>query len=356
MTVVKAQAGEGRRSRVGAGWWIFVLLACAHFSYRYVLQNASVLNLPLYANEQEAMPFQGRILMAWVLHWTAQNTHFSGILWRLASFLPEGIRNPYDVVLLLVDYLATIEAMIVGRWLLEELTLDPIFSAWASLLTLYMSYFNLIVGYGLWNLPYDIPSLAIFVTSMWLILAKRYWLLLLAVTVGSFNRETIVFVPIILGLYTWFRVKEGVLSFQYAMAKVLPHVVLQIAVWAGVRTWIAFHLTGTLHAAGAPSDLLWLHLRKNLISLAKPPQWPLFLSLFGFTLPFLFLRLRRIADGALARTAVVTLLLWTAIMLVEGVVVEIRVFNEMTAVVMPCIALIVRDKLHGGSKSPRTQS
>jgi hypothetical protein len=346
MTAATTTSRDGRRSRVGAGWVVFVLLACAQFSYRYVLQNASMLNLPLYANGQESMPFQGRILMAWILHWTAQNGHLSGPLWRLASLLPEFIRNPYDVVLLLVDYIAMIEATLAGRWLLEELTHDGEFSAWASLLVLYMSYFNLIVGYGLWNLPYDIPSLAIFITSMWLIVARRYWLLLLTVTVGSFNRETVIFVPVILGLYTWFRVKDGTISSRYAVTQVIPQITLQFVLWGAVRTWIAYHLTGSWHTAGAPGGMLLLHLRKNLISLAKPPQWPLFLSLFGFTLPLLFSRLKRVGDWALARTAVVTLLLWTAIMLVEGVVIEIRVFNEMTAVVMPCIALILFNSWH----------
>jgi hypothetical protein len=73
----------------------------------------------------------------------------------------------------------------------------------------------------------------------------------------------------------------------------------------------------------------------------KPPQWALLLSLFGFTLPLFIAKFARISDRALAHSTAVILVVWAVAMLLVGVVIEIRIFSELTAFMMPCIALIL---------------
>jgi hypothetical protein len=189
------QPGSMSRS-AQIGWWIFVLLACAQFTIRYVWRNAPYLDLPAYANGTGMMPFQGRVLMAWVLKATAANPHWSGVLTHMGAHLPEDLRSPYS---------AMVGCILAGRSTLQHLTGNTMFSAWASLLLLYMTYFNLVVGYGLFILPYDVLSLTIFVVSVWLVITKRYAALTLVVAIGTLNRETIIFIPLFLALYTWFK-------------------------------------------------------------------------------------------------------------------------------------------------------
>ncbi len=90
-----------------------------------------------------------------------------------------------------------------------------------------------------------------------------------------------------------------------------------------------------------PTRWFGIRLFGNLRSLTKPPQWALLLSLFGFTLPLFVAKFKKIDDQALAYATAVTMGLWAVAMLLVGVVIEIRIFSELTAFLMPCIALIV---------------
>ena len=90
-----------------------------------------------------------------------------------------------------------------------------------------------------------------------------------------------------------------------------------------------------------PTRWFGIRLFGNLRSLTKPPQWALLLSVFGFTLPLFFAKFKKIGDKALAHATAVVMGLWALAMLFVGVVIEIRIFSELTAFMMPCIALIL---------------
>jgi hypothetical protein len=335
-------------SSVGPGWWLFSLLACAEFSLRYTWRNMPFLDLERYSNGTEQMPYQGRVLMAWILHVTAGNPYFADVLNRLASHLPIEMRSSYLLVLLVVNLVAIFVAVLAARFALEHLTGDKTFAAWASLLLLYMSYFNLVVGYGVFMLPYDILSLAIFMLSVWAILKRRYWILTLLVALGALNRETSLFIPVFFGLYTWLSVRRDGSNWNEHLRRWssnFPYLGIQLVIWVAIRIWIHHRFLHNASDDGAfANGLLTMHLQKNLISVMKPMQWPLFLSLFGFTLPLFIAKFKLIGDRALAISTAVVLVLWTCLMLLVGVVVEIRIFSELTAFVMPCVALIIWNK------------
>ena len=337
------QPGSMSRS-AQIGWWIFTLLASAQFTIRYVWRNRPYLDLPMYANGTGMMPFQGRVLMAWVLKATAANPHWSGVLTHIGAHLPEGLRTPYAVVILFVNYLAMIICMLVGRLTLQHLTGNATFSAWGSLLLLYMAYFNLIVGYALYMLPYDIVSLAAFMLSVWLVITKRYPALTLVVAIGTLNRETIIFIPLFLALYTWFENKDAKEAHEGSgrpWAKVLPYVAVQLLIWTALRMWIEHHFRNNPLEGSMPTRWFGIRLISNLGSLTKPPQWALLLSLFGFTLPLFIAKFDKIGDRALAHSTAIVMALWAVAMLLVGNVIEIRIFSELTAFMMPCIALII---------------
>ena len=339
-----ADPSSSRSTNAEIGWWLFVLLACAQFTIRYVWRNAPYLDLPAYAHGTGMMPFQGSVLMAWVFKFSAASPHWSGVLMRLGEHLPEDLRNPYSVALLIVNFPAMVVCILAGRRTLYLLTGDATFSAWGSLLLLYMAYFNLVVGYGVFLLPYDVLSLTVFVVSVWLILAKRYAALTLVVAIGTLNRETVVFVPIFLAIYTWFKHKYAEQKSEISRrswATVLPFVGVQLLIWLALRMWIEHHFRNNPLEGSMPTRWFGIRLFGNLRSLLKPPQWALLLSLFGFTLPLFIAKFKKIGDRALAHATAVLMGLWALAMLFVGVVIEIRIFSELTAFLMPCVALIL---------------
>ena len=88
---------------------------------------------------------------------------------------------------------------------LEHLTGEKDFSAWA--IAAVAVHGVLQPGCRLRRFPAAVRcSLAYgFVVSVWLVLTKRYAALTLVVAIGTLNRETIIFIPLFLALYTWFR-------------------------------------------------------------------------------------------------------------------------------------------------------
>ncbi len=339
-----ADESSSRSSFAEVGWWIFMLLACGQFTIRYVWRNMPFLDLPKYANGMEAMPFQGRVLMAWVLKATAGNPHWSGVLTRLGAHLPEALHSPYAVTLLIVNFIAMVVCILAGRQTLLHLTGDKTFAAWGSLLVLYMTYFNLVVGYGLFMLPYDVLSLTVFVVSVWLVVAKRYAALTVVVATGSLNRETVIFIPLFFVLYTWLKHREAQQASEVSdskWARVLPYAAAQVLLWTVLRMWIEHHFRNNPLESSMPTRWFGIRLLGNLKSLTKPPQWALLLSIFGFTLPLFVVKFEKISDQAFARATAIVMGIWAAAMLLVGVVIEIRIFSELTAFLMPCVALIV---------------
>lgn len=339
-TPPSASSGKAR-----IGWFVFTLLACAQFTIAYVWRGEYFLNLPLYASGGERLPYQGRIFMAWIFHLTSGNPHIGPKLMHLAAHLPAQYRSAYAPVMLVVTFLSMFAAVLATRASLLHLTQDRRFASWASLLTLYMAFFNLIQVAGLtYILPYDVPSLALFCVAVWLILSQRYWTLLPIFFLGTLNRETFCFITIFLALYTWFALQQKIgehKAFSQWLRTIAPHVVLQTIIWVGIRLWVNHHFAHNLQDSDTGTGLFSVHLKKNLRSTLNPMQWPLFLSLFGFTLPLFFCCYRWIADRALAKSAAILFLLWLVLMMLVGVVVEVRIFDELTSFLAPIIGLIL---------------
>ena len=327
------------------GWMAFVLLACGHFTLLDLWRSPQFLDLPLYAQYGERMPYQGRVLMAWVLHGTAGNSRVGAVLAKIGAHLPTGLGDPYIVALLISTFVAVFTAVLAARATLLALTGDRRFASWVALLTLYMAYFNLLSVYGLtYTLPYDVPSLALFSIAVWLVMTRRYLPLLAVFVVGSLNRETFCFVTVFLALYTWFDTRQQVTEEAPRVAwlrRVAPHVLLQALIWVAIRLMVHHVFRNNPVDPGNSNSVFDFHLVQNVKSLLKPPQWPLYLSLFGFTLPLFFCGYRWVSDRALARSLAVLLAVWAVAMMIVGVIVEIRVFDELTAFLVPAIGLIL---------------
>jgi len=324
-----------RRWKTELGWWSFVLLACAHFSLTYAQRCPPFLTLQSYAAGQAALPYQARVLMAWVLKSSVDSTF---VTW-VATMSNHFVRDRYEVVTIFSSALGMLVAIWATRRSLTVLTADARFAQGASLLVLWMSYFMLAVPYGLtYSLPYDVPSLGFFALGLMLVIAERTWLLPLLIGVGTLNRETICFVILFYAVWTW--VMAGPRPVSEKLQRVTPMVLLLSAIWVGIKLYLRMrfaHNAAEAHGNGLFQTLV-LH---NLSFLVNPSQWPLFASLFGFTLPVLWLGRRWIRHRPLEAACAILIPAWFLLMLVVGVIVEVRVFNELSALVSLAVGMMV---------------
>ncbi|MHB1021848.1 MAG: hypothetical protein ACYC46_04955 [Acidobacteriaceae bacterium] len=326
--------------RAESRWLLLVGLICAHFSLIYHWKNQPFLSLTKYAAGTERLPYQARVLMAWVFRYTI---HIPLVV-HISKHLPQQLSNPFQLVEVVVTFAALFGAILCTRGSLHFLTGNQAYSRWAGLLVAYMAYFNLPLIYGLsYTLPYDVPSLFFFCAGVFLILRRSslYYLILL---IGTFNRETTCFLILFFILWNWNQDKSN--SMQGRIRVLALPVLLQTAIWIGVKLYLhhlfLFNAKGDVGSESA--GLFGLHFLYNLHELVKPAQWPLLFSNFGFTLPLLITQRKWIKNSGIERTCSVLLPLWICLMLLVGVVVEIRIFTELIAFVAPAVALIVYNR------------
>jgi hypothetical protein len=191
--------------------------------------------------------------------------------------------------------------------------------------------------------PYDMPALAFFAAGLYFIFQRQFVLLLLVMLVGTFNRETTLFLLVI---YVLDAVSSGnphdnpEASRQVWMRwKEIPWLrsALLLAVWAGVR-WYLRHLYGG-------NDRAEEHMRlvENLHRFT-PQLLPSILNLCGYALPVVYLRRKKLGSARLSAWFLVVPL-WIAVMLCVGVITESRIYGELVPLVAVASLLLVEEML-----------
>jgi len=200
------------------------------------------------------------------------------------------------------------------------------FSEWASLLVILMSWANLSLGYELWyRVPYDIPSLFFFSACIYLILSRNFLAFYPVFVLATFNRETSIFLVLFFAICEW---ESGLV--------LMLHLFAQVMLWIATKAYLRhlFRANGTVMA-----DVH--HLKSNLHFLMNPSQWPQLASIFAFMLPVIFFGFHWIRDRRIQFAVLSIFPLWFALMMVVGVIIEIRVFNELSALSALAVGLIL---------------
>ena len=339
MATSTIQSASLRNARSEACWVAWTALICAHFSLVYNLNNRPFLNLAHYAAGNEALPFQSRVLMAWLFRALAGN----GLVLRIAQALPIQARDPFLAIQLVTSMFCLAGAIAFTRGSISFLTGDRDFSKWSAWLVAYMAYFNLPLIYGLgYTLPYDLPSLFFFSGCVFCILRRKYFLFYVLFLLGTFNRETICFVTLF--FLCWERSRSTGHTSRTITGKLAIHVALQGMIWIGIKLYLRHRFALNPEESGGTS-LFIPHFQYNLRELIKPQQWPLLASNFGFTLPLLVSQRSWILNPGIARACAIILPLWFCLMFYVGVIIEIRIYTELIAFVSLGVALILFHKL-----------
>jgi hypothetical protein len=280
------------------------------------------------------LPYQYRALMAWVLREGLTIPRLTAISARL----PVPIRDPRLFVLFVTSWLSLFGSVLFTWRSLSLLTGDEHYSRWASLLVIYMAYFQFPLVFGLdFLLPYDLPSLFFFCGCLYCIISERMALFYLFFVIGTFNRETICMATVLLVLWRWQELKrrEGVVALG-------AHVLTQASIWFVIILYLHRLFAGNV--ADTPGASFYYKLGYNLRVIVKPQQWPILLSVFGFSLPVVTLSRGWMRNEAMKRSLYL-LAAWFAIMMMVGVIVEIRIFSELISYMAVAVGLIVYNRL-----------
>jgi hypothetical protein len=312
-----------------AAWWLLLLLICTHFCLAYVQNGQPFLSLNEYIWGKARLPYQYRVLMAWVLREGLRLPFVAA----MSAHLPMPIRDPRTLILFVTSWGSIFGSVLLTRGSLFRLTQNEEYSRWASLLVIYMAYFQFPLVFGLnFLLPYDLPSLFFFCGCLYCVISARMSFFYIFFVVGTFNRETICMSTLFLLIWRWQDSKgRGRLGLA-------GHIVAQAAIWILIKLYL--HRLFAANTAEVVAAGFHYKLGYNLQILLKLQQWPVLLSVFGFTLP-LVLTWRKWMKNAAMEREIYLLAAWFAVMMMVGVIIEIRIFSELIGYMALAVALIV---------------
>jgi hypothetical protein len=324
----------GERFRKKAVWWLLLLTVCTHFCLVYFQNSQPFLDLNQYIHGTAKLPYQYRVLLAWLLRTVLKIPHLKTFTARL----PPPLRDRSIFVLFAASWISLLGSVLFTQGSLFWLTKSQPYSRWASLLVVYMAYFQFPLSFGLnFLLPYDLPSLFFFCACLYCVISKRMLLFYLFFIVGAFNRETICMATLFLLLWRW---KES--RGSRGWMRLGTHILLQAALWVSIKLYLYHLFGGNLPEAGSSS--CYYKLGSNLSTIVKPQQWPVLLSVFGFTLPLVLSGRRWMKNAAMER-AIYLLPAWFTVMMLVGVIIEIRIFAELISYMALALGLIVYNRL-----------
>ncbi len=342
--------GEPRSRWRTALWLLFTLGICLHFALAYNLE-LDFLDLGAYMRGLEKTPYQYRILMMYVFQLLATQ-HPIVVLAQHTQHMhvPAEWQKPQKLVQIGVSMLSLFGAVLATAATLTKLTGDRIFSRWMSMLLIYMAYFDLAPGWGLgYSFPYDTPSLLFFCVGVLLVVSGRDWLYYLLFPIAVLNRETICFLTIFFLVWKWQQLRSRTRSIpRKDMLGLAVHGLAQAAIWIGLKLWLAHRFAANQYDYGSrvanPPGTIELLIGKfefNVHEMLLPQQWPVFLSIFGFLLPVLWLQRRWIGNRGIYWGCAIVMPVWCVGMLFMGLMPEIRIFSELSALLVPALGLIV---------------
>ena len=327
------------------------VLATVQFVWCYLWLTRAYVNTFRYENGLERMPFQGRVLMMWImrfahtsvsLKWLAKQFEWFPF-WFGAPVSPEVlIQALIDVACLLLAgiFVTKTYQKSSKRNLLGPFVYPVMLTACGVTYIMHtVQNFRFI---------YDLPSLMFFAAAMYVIYFRKHWIYFAVVfALATLNRETSL---MLLPIYMLDRAVDRNrlrwrLLFRY---NTLLIVVPLASAWMGWQVFIR-------HLFAANSSEFYPRIDWNIKSLVAPHAWPQLLSACGYLLLFVAMTHRRIKDHRI-HAWMWMLPIWLVFMFVYGILIETRIFGELIPMVVCATMLIIErllvERMNRGSSAP----
>ena len=321
--------------------WILNALATLQFIRFYVISTHFYLNLTAYLSGQERLPFQERVLPILIM-WPVQHS-----AWLMAAASHRGLNpdmnsaaTPQTLGFYLVSLLSFIIAgfyilrlynALTGSGLLRRLVYPAflVVSLWTYVVHIDANY----------SYPYDMPSLAFFTAGLYYIYTRRFWPLVAVMVLGTFNRETTLF---LIGVYLLDAASTGTTdqtsSFRSRFdLRTIPwaRVVLLAVLWIVIKVYLAHIFSHNSRAED------YIRVKENLLRL-KPRLLPTLLNICGYLLPILWVLRNRLRPIRFANYIYI-FPVWIVVMFFSGVILETRIYGELCSFATVAAILLLED-------------
>lgn len=312
-----------------------MLYLCATLQFvRYYCQSTIFyLNMQAYLSGHERLPFQERVLPILFIrpmmqsHWIASHlVHPTGI------YTAE--RGPF--------YLLSLISLIVAGVFVQKLYNRLSTTHTLSFLVYPLFLFAVMWSYSIHNevnfsYPYDFLGIAFFVAGLYCIYTRRFLAVFLLVAIGTFNRETTLF---LIGIYlldaaTIDSAEPGSHPKKRFSFTRLP--LMRVA--ALLFTWIVIKLALAHYFMHNDNSENGVRLLYNLGQL-RPRLLPALLNICGYMLPIVILFRKKLYPIRFANYLYI-FPVWVAVMFYTGMIVETRVYGELCSFTAIALVLIV---------------
>jgi hypothetical protein len=319
---------------------LFYLFATLQFVRFYVVSPHFYLKMPDYLHGHERLPFQERVLPIFLM-WPINH---SAIIMRAVDrpiSLDPGENSAATTKTIAFYIVSLIAVSIAGFYLVR---LYRLVTATGSLAMLVYPTFLVICIWTYvihvdanYSYPYDMPALAFFTAGLYYIYKRRFLPLLFVVLTGTFNRETTLF---LIGIYILDAASNPAPPDRPRLAeRFRPELVPWGRVLLLTAVWLAIKLPLSHHFAHNSTAEDYIRIRENIGRL-KPRLLPSLLNMCGYLLPVVWLFRDRLRPLRFANYLYI-LPFWIAIMFVSGVILETRIYGELSSFVAIAVVLLL---------------
>jgi hypothetical protein len=318
---------------------IVALYACAtlQFIRFYAVSTTFYLSLPAYLSGHERLPFQERVLPILLMKG----------LYRL---LAAAHATPHSQGAYTLDraafYIISLVSIAVAGYFTQQLyeRVSPRSSLKFFVYPVFL--FSMMWTYSIhmeanYSYPYDMLSVAFFSAGLYFIYSRKFLPLVAVILIGTFNRETTLF---LIGIYL---LDSASVEFPDSVSSIRDRLSLSQVRWSRVvlllSIWVAIKiLLGHVFAHNSQSEN-YVRILENVGRL-KPRLWPALLNICGYVLPVVVL-LRQSISSVRFRNYLLILPLWFAVMFYTGVILETRIYGELCPYASVALILIIESQL-----------
>jgi hypothetical protein len=321
------------KPRVGVViWFVFCCLQTLQFIRFYCVSTVLYIKIPKYLAGIERMPFQERVLPILFLKPLYSSPRFMHFAHGTGPMTAE--RAPF--------YLLSLVTFVIAGVFVQKL-----YGAITQSGKLYFVVYPVFLIVTLWSYvihvdanfsyPYDMPGLAFFAAGLYFVYTRKFLPLFLVMLVGTLNRETTLF---LIGLYIFDAATvpgctaDTSLRRRFALSQVSW---LRVAILCAI--WLAVKLPLNYIFAHNDQSENFIRFHYNLNEMG-PRMWPSMLNICGYLLPIVWILRRYIVPARFANYLYI-MPVWFAVMFTSGVIVETRIYGELSTYVAVALVLIV---------------
>ena len=339
--------------------WVLYAFATLQFIRFYVVTTRFYLRMPAYLSGHERLPFQERVLPIFLM-WPIN--HCAALMHALANrgHDPEtaSAATPQTVAFYLLSLAAFSIAGFFTVKLYRAVTENGILSPLVYPIFLVIGLWTYVIHIDAnYSYPYDMPALAFFTAGLYFIYTRSFVPLLAIMLIGTLNRETTLF---LIGIYSIDAASRpaaestaagpnhffGRLSGRFDL-RAIPwlRVLALTAIWTAVKISLVLYFSGNSNAEN------YNRLVENVFRV-KLRLLPSLLNICAYLLPVVWIYRSRLRPVRFANYLYI-LPIWFAIMFYTGVILETRIYGELSAYVAIAIVLLLEDHV---SKHVRASS